>query len=387
MGRKNNVYPEEIKKEVIRLKLTGKYTNKELMARFGIKNKTQIKTWMRWYRKGEEQRLAQPAGKQYKYGKGSEDMSEIDLLKRKLSYYEMREDLLGKVPGNRKEVVPEAFVELVEIFKSKYTITMICDCLNVPKSTYYRWRKTSWKPKPLEQLVLTICKEFKYRVGHRMVRDLLKKEHHINANRNTVQKIMQKFNIQCRVKPKRQSYIAGESKLVVGNLLEQHFSAESSNQKWVTDITYLPYGEKMLYLSTIMDLYNNEIIAYRISDKQDLSLVINTLEDACRGRETYGVILHSDQGAQYTSYKFQEKAKEKGITTSMSRKGNCFDNAVIESFHSSLKSEEFSTQQRVHLTNSIVLEKVETYMYYYNYIRPFKKLNCHTPVEFRSMAA
>lgn len=96
MGRKNNVYPEEIKKEVIRLKLTGEYTNKELMERFGIKNKTQIKTWMRWYRKGEEQRLAQPAGKQYKYGKGPDDMSEIELLKRKLSYYEIREELLGK---------------------------------------------------------------------------------------------------------------------------------------------------------------------------------------------------------------------------------------------------------------------------------------------------
>lgn len=220
-----------------------------------------------------------------------------------------------------------------------------------------------------------------------MVRDLLKKEHQIKINRNTVQKIMQKFHIQCRVKPKRQSFIAGESKNVVANLLEQNFLADRPNEKWVTDITYLPYGEKMLYLSTIMDLYNNEIIAYRISDKQDLSLVIDTLEDACRGRETYGVILHSDQGSQYTSYKFQEKAKEKGITTSMSRKGNCFDNAVIESFHSSLKSEEFSTQQREHLTNSIVLEKVETYMYYYNYIRPFKKLNCHTPVEFRSTAA
>ncbi|RFU70036.1 hypothetical protein D0463_00755 [Bacillus sp. V59.32b] len=99
------------------------------------------------------------------------------------------------------------------------------------------------------------------------------------------------------------------------------------------------------------------------------------------------VILHSDQGSQYTSYEFQEKAKEKGIITSMSRKGNCLDNAVIESFHSSLKSDEFSTQQRVHLTNTIILEKVKTYIYSYNYQRPFNKLNCHTPVEFRSMAA
>ncbi len=143
----------------------------------------------------------------------------------------------------------------------------------------------------------------------------------------------------------------------------------------------------MLYLSTIMDLFNNEIIAYKISDTQEVSLVLDTLEAACRGRETNEVILHSDQGAQYTSYAFQELAKEKGITTSMSRKGNCYDNAVIESFHSSLKSEEFNTRYRVNLTNSIVLEKVESYMYYYNYIRPFAKLNYHSPVEFRTVVA
>lgn len=93
---KKNVYPEEIKREVIRLKLTGEYTNKELMERFGIKNKTQIKTWTRWFRNGEQQRLAQPLGKQYNYGKGPEDLSEIDHLKKKLSYYEMREELMGK---------------------------------------------------------------------------------------------------------------------------------------------------------------------------------------------------------------------------------------------------------------------------------------------------
>lgn len=96
MTKTKNVYPEEIKREVIRLKLTGEFTNKELMERFGIKNRTQIKTWMRWFRQGEEQRLAQPIGKQYRYSKGPKDMSEVEQLKKKLSYYEVREELLGK---------------------------------------------------------------------------------------------------------------------------------------------------------------------------------------------------------------------------------------------------------------------------------------------------
>lgn len=140
--------------------------------------------------------------------------------------------------------------------------------------------------------------------------------------------------------------MAGESHLVVPNLLEQNFKAEAPNQKWVTDITYLPFEESILYLSTILDLYNNEVIAYKVSGTQNAQLVLDTLEMPCRKRSnTAGTILHSDQGAQYTSRAFQVTAKENGMITSMSRNGNCFDNAVIESFHSSLKSERLNIGQ------------------------------------------
>ena len=284
-------------------------------------------------------------------------------------------------------MVPEIVIKVVESLKSVYTVAMICDCIGVSRATYYRWAKKSWVPTELEQRIIDICKSLKYRVGHRVVKKLLKNDSHILVNRKTVQRIMQKYNVQCRVKPKRKSTIAGESKCIVPNLLEQNFKVDLPNQKWVTDITYLPFGESMMYLSTIMDLYNNEVIAYKIGNSQETELVLETLRAACNGRETKGLILHSDQGAQYTSYAFQNLAEEKGIITSMSRKGNCFDNAVIESFHSTIKSEEFYTHQKVRLTNSIVLEKVESYMYYYNYIRPFSKLNCLSPVGYRSKAA
>ncbi len=284
-------------------------------------------------------------------------------------------------------MVPEVFIEIVETFKHKYTVISICECFGVAKATYYRWRGKSWGPSELEKRIIDICEHLKFRIGHRMVRDLLRKEHQIKLHRNTVQKIMQKYSLQCQVKKKRQNYIAGESKVVVPNYLNRQFTASKPNEKWVTDITYLPYGEKMLYLSTIMDLYNNEILAYTISDKQDKALVLDTLRKACKGRDVYECILHSDQGAQYTSYDYQEEAEKRGIITSMSRRGNCFDNAVIESFHSSLKSEEFNPLNRGNLTNHTVREKVDTYMYYYNYWRPFSKLNCQTPIEFKVMAA
>ncbi len=285
-------------------------------------------------------------------------------------------------------MVPEIFVEVVEAFKDRFTTKEICECFEIPRSTYYRWkRRVNQQIPDFHQLIINTCKQLSHRVGHRKVREILWKDYQIKKNRKTVQKVMQKYEIQCRVKVKRQKYIAGESKIIVPNLLKQDFKAEKPNQKWVTDITYLPYGPKMLYLSTIMDLYNNEVIAYKISDSQQVDFVLDTLREACNGRENHEVILHSDQGAQYTSYAFQALAKENGITTSMSRKGNCFDNAVIESFHSSLKSEEFVAQLRATLTTTIVIEKVINYMYYYNYIRPFSKLNCHSPVEYRTVAA
>jgi putative transposase len=196
-------------------------------------------------------------------------------------------------------VVPEIFIEVVESFKARYSIKLICECLGVPRSTYYRWKRDVLRElPPLHRYIIDICKQLSYRVGHRIVKGLLWKDHKIRVNRKTVQKIMQKYAIQCRVKVKKKVYNAGESKIVVPNLLNQNFVAEKPNQKWVTDITYLTYGEKTLYLSTIMDLYNNEIIAYKVSDTQEVNLVLDTLKAACRGRETHEVTLHSDQGAQ-----------------------------------------------------------------------------------------
>ena len=171
---------------------------------------------------------------------------------------------------------------------------------------------------------------------------MLYRDYKIKLNRNTVQRIMQKHYLQCRVKPKRKWKSQGESIVIAPNILERDFTASAPNQKWVTDITYLQYGPSTLYLSTIVDLYNNQIVAYKIYDHQQTPLVLDTLKAALSARRNpSGVILHSDQGSVYTSYAFQKFVKESNLISSMSRRGNCWDNAVIESFHSNLKSEEF----------------------------------------------
>ena len=149
---------------------------------------------------------------------------------------------------------------------------------------------------------------------------------------------MQKYGWQCRVKVKKRKR-TGQPYAIAANLLNRDFEATAPLQKLVTDITYLPFGQKQLYLSSIQDLYNGEIIAYSIGDCQDTDFVLDTLAQLHHLPE--GCTLHSDQGAVYTSYDYQQAVKAKGITMSMSRKGTPADNAPIESFHSVLKSETF----------------------------------------------
>lgn len=284
---------------------------------------------------------------------------------------------------------PEIVVKVVQELSSKFNIIDILDALDVPKSTYYRWKKKYSEPSitPLEELIIELCQENKFHYGHRKIKALLKRIHGLHVNRKTVQRIMQKFNIQCQIKKKRQRYLSGESNIVVENILNRNFKAAHPNEKWVTDITYLPYGSTMLYLSTIIDLFNNEIIAYKVSSKQDIDLVLDTLKEAVEVRKPTNVLLHSDQGAVYTSYAFQNLAREKGIITSMSRKGNCHDNAVIESFHSSLKSEGFNTLSRGSINNIKVVQIVNQYMYDYNNKRIQAKLNYLSPIEYREQVA
>ncbi|MCA1054922.1 IS3 family transposase [Rossellomorea aquimaris] len=174
----------------------------------------------------------------------------------------------------------------------------------------------------------------------------------MSLNRNAVQRFMQKHHLQCSVRQKRKSQ--GKSVNVAPNLLKRDFTASQPNQKWVTDITYIQYGPDILYLSTILDLFNNEIVAYKLYTHQQIPLVINTLSEALeKRRNPKGVIIHSDQGSAYASYEYQNQIKENHLVSSMSRRGNYWDTTVIESYHSNLKSEE-------------VREREEHFMRYFN---------------------
>lgn len=278
-------------------------------------------------------------------------------------------------------MVGQAFVELVEELKDTLSIQLICEYMDVPRATYYRWRKKgkelSVKDKR-DQAIGEACAAHKYRYGYRKISVLFP-----GISEKTVQKVMQKYNWSCRVKVKKRKR-TGQPASLAENTLNRDFTSTARLQKCVTDITYLPFGQSMLYLSSIMDLYNGEIIAYTIGSTQDTSLVLDTLSQLKELPEK--VILHSDQGSVYTSYEYQKEVKEKGITMSMSRKGTPADNSPIETFHSSLKSETFYLDGIHSTTNACVIRIIEEYIDYYNNIRIQTKLNNQSPVKYRQLA-
>ncbi|RSL32347.1 IS3 family transposase [Salibacterium salarium] len=257
--------------------------------------------------------------------------------------------------------------------------------MSIPRATYYRWisRGIDSSLTEVEEAIIEICKATNYRYGHRKVKALLKQKHRMKRNRNTVQAFMQKHHLQCRVKPKRKWKAQGETVIIAPDLFKRHFKAAKPNLKWVTDITYIQYGSTVKYLSTIMDLYNNEIVAYKMYDHQQVPLVLDTLKEALEQRSyPEGVIIHSDQGSVYTSYAFQEYITAKNLVSSMSRRGDCWDNAVIESFHSNVKSEEFAYTRHNSLSNSEVIVRVDQSLKHYNEERIQAKLDYLSPIKY-----
>ena len=185
---------------------------------------------------------------------------------------------------------PQAVVKLVEELKDKYTVDLICSCLNVPISTYYRWKKKDFSPTVIEKTIGKICKKNKFIYGYRKIKYLIQKELNQVVNHKVVQRIMQKNGWNCAVRPKKAIKI-GKPFSITDNTLNRNFSADKPMQKLTTDITYLPFGPKRLYLSSIMDLHNGEILAYTIGPKQDTKFVLDTLNQIDLSKEFYYIVI------------------------------------------------------------------------------------------------
>jgi len=230
-------------------------------------------------------------------------------------------------------------------------------------------------------MISTIYHDHKGRYGYRRITLELRNQGFL-INHKTVQRLMKELGLKSLVRMKKYRSYKGNVGKIAPNILKRDFVATKPNEKWVTDVTeFHLFGEK-LYLSPVLDLFNGEIIVYNIQSRPTYELVSKMLDKAfiCLS-EGDAPVLHSDQGWHYQMKQYSYALKQKGITQSMSRKGNCLDNAVIENFFGLLKSELLFIQEFENMVH--FKRELELYIEYYNHKRIKGKLKGLSPVQYR----
>lgn len=282
---------------------------------------------------------------------------------------------------------PSLKYRLIEQCENKYSIKEMCQFYGVSRSGYYRYKKHKDIPNKDVSIANMIaeCQSIRGKIhGHRYIQLWLEKIKGIYRNPKTVLRIMRKYGLLSDVRRKRWQN-CGQTIHRYANVLNRNFKAEQPNQKWATDISYIPTAQGFLYLSVIRDLYDNSIIAYQTSRQQTVSLVLDTVCSAMQKETVTGELqLHSDQGFQYTSQAYFNLIKEYGIIPSMSRRGNPYDNAMAENFFSMIKTECISRHKIQSFEQAQML--IDDYIYFYNFER-FQLKYRLTPFQKRSQTA
>lgn len=233
-------------------------------------------------------------------------------------------------------------------------------------------------------MIKSIYHEHKGRYGYRRIHLEMRRQG-VELNHKTVQRLMAQLNLKSIVRPKKYRSYRGDIGKSAPNVPERDFSATKPDEKWVTDVTEFKVNGQKVYLSPVVDLFNQEVIAYKVTKNARLPLVTDMLKDAI-GKLSKGSkpILHSDQGWQYRHKTYQQELVKRGLQQSMSRKGNCLDNAVAENFFGLLKTEMYHGYSFKDADE--LIEKIEEYIEYYNTKRIKVKLKGLTPIEYRNQA-
>jgi putative transposase len=271
--------------------------------------------------------------------------------------------------------------------RHKHKVSLMIEISGLARSTYYYYAKRRTEPdkySEVKEQITNIYHENRGRYGYRRITQELHNRGYV-INHKPVQRLMKDQGLFCRVRMKKYCSYKGEIGKIAPDLLERNFESTAPNRKWVTVVTEFSLFGQKLYLSPILDLYSRDIISYTISDRPVFSMTTDMLNNAFEYIPSgTNLILHSDQGWQYQHKQYQRMLKAKGIRQSMSRKGNCLDNAVMENFFGLLKSELLYLQD----FDSMEHFKVELidYMDYYNNRRIKAKLKGLPPALHRLQA-
>ncbi|MBA3868054.1 MAG: IS3 family transposase [Anaerolineae bacterium] len=279
--------------------------------------------------------------------------------------------------------------QAIEASKGEYPVSRLCAVLNIAESGYYAWLNQApsahkQENQELEQCICTIWKQYRGIYGAPRIHAELQ-EQGINVGHNRVARLMRQTGIQGKTTRKRRTHTtqSDPSHPVAANVLDRQFTAKRPNEVWLTDITYIDTAEGFLYLAAVMDLYSRQIVGMAMADHLRTDLVESALDMALtQRRPPRNLLHHSDRGSQYTSMDYQKRLSASYMTVSMSRVGNCWDNAPMESFWATLKREcadivfASHSQARVELFSYI--------MSFYNRQRRHSTLGFVSPYTFES---
>ena len=272
-----------------------------------------------------------------------------------------------------------------------FPVVAMCRAFQVSKSGYYRWLKAEPSLRTQRSVLIRssikqVYEESNQIYGSYKIADQLGKDDRLEAAcRNTVASAMREMGLESRISKKftPTTTVSDPSKIPAPNILDQTFTADAPNQKWVTDITYLPTQLGWVYLAVVLDLFSRKVVGWSVSESLATPLVSTTLRNAIEARrpDTKSLLHHSDRGSQYTSDDYQQTLRTLNITCSMSRTGCCYDNAVMERFFWSLKHEwtKFEDFADINQARTSVFQYIETF---YNSKRIHQTLGYRTPDEF-----
>nr|WP_157123267.1 IS3 family transposase [Pandoraea vervacti] len=397
LRKKHETYSAEFKMSVLQHMWHHELSYQRTCAVFDLREGNSVSRWERQYheggfealkprRKGRPPKMSQPKQPPQPTTPGDERaredlLKEIEYLRAEVAYLKKLDEL---PPGQGADSAKEK-AQAVSTLRERHPLGALLKIAGLARSTFYYQMTVAKAGDRHSVLKAKIAQVFAYhkgRYGYRRVTATLRQNGTL-VNHKTVQRLMALLRLKSLVRPKKYRSYRGEVGRIAPNLLARQFEAKRPNEKWVTDVTEFNVDGKKLYLSPVLDLYNGEIVAWQTSERPDFALIQGMLDKAfVRLAEGQAPMLHSDQGWAYQMRAYRERLAARGMSQSMSRKGNCLDNAAMESFFGTLKSECF---RLAHFDSVDQLRRaIAEYIRYYNHDRIKLKLKGLSPVQYRT---
>ncbi|WP_418294697.1 IS3 family transposase [Microvirga ossetica] len=374
-------FKREFQDEAVRLVLTSGRSQRAIADDLGV-NRSTLARWMAEHQDMRPSSAPPP----------NEDvMDELKRLRRENEVLRQERDILKKATGFFRQGGKSMRFTFIDAAKAEFPIQRLCQVLEVSQSGYFAWRSRPACQRQRDDLVLLAHVRSAFRESNgtygspRMTREL--QDQGLPIGRRRTARLMRENGLKARQKRRfKRTTDSHHAFPIAPNLLEQDFSAERPNQKWNADISYVWTSEGWLYLAVVLDLFARRVVGWAVSDRLHKELALEALRKALAIRRPgEGLTHHADRGSQYCSIEYQAELRKHGIRISMSGTGNCFDNAVVETFFKTLKSE--LVWRTVFQTRAEARKAIGRYIDgFYNPVRRHSTLDYVSPAQFERLA-